>query len=144
MSTHERTIFRAAIIAATTAAAGAGVLTVPSASASWSDTPGMPGAMVSDCGGPYVIEPPSLTLTCADGNNMINDITWDMWSGAQAVGHGTQHRNDCNPDCAAGRFIDSPAMLVLDDPRPFADALGDYFARATVIGAHGVHSFTLR
>ncbi|WP_433527273.1 hypothetical protein ACQPZ2_21975 [Nocardia pseudovaccinii] len=143
MSNHERTIIRAAIIAAATvtAAAGAGVLLAPSASASMSDTPDVPPALVSDCGGPHAVEPPSLTLTCADGNNMIIDITWQLWSGAHAVGYGTQHRNDCTPSCAAGRFIDSPAVLMLDDPRPFADAPGNYFARVTVFGAQGVHSY---
>ena len=41
-------------------------------------------------------------LTCADGNDYLAGLHWVSWSGGAAFGRGTEHVNDCIPNCAAG------------------------------------------
>jgi hypothetical protein len=56
-----------------------------------------------DCEIP-VTKPNSITLTCADGGMMVTDITWDSWSSQGAQGSGIYLENNCEPDCASGKF----------------------------------------
>ncbi|MGY2063509.1 hypothetical protein ACW9HQ_52165, partial [Nocardia gipuzkoensis] len=56
---------------------------------------------VKDCGSQRQTRPASITITCADANHSISDISWSSWTGDSARGSGTEHRNRCEPSCAA-------------------------------------------
>ncbi len=49
-----------------------------------------------------VRSPKSLTLTCGDGNESLEDLTWTGWGEAQARATGQISTNTCEPDCARG------------------------------------------
>ncbi len=60
---------------------------------------------LSDCGYGYLIKPASITLACGDGYIGIEKIKWKSWGKSSASGVGTYFYNNCNPDCASGKFI---------------------------------------
>jgi hypothetical protein len=48
--------------------------------------------------------PKTIVVTCADQNFTIRSIRWSDWTTTSATGTGTARVNDCQPNCAAGRF----------------------------------------
>jgi hypothetical protein len=67
-----------------------------------------------DCEYPEV-KPEAITITCADGGQYIDDITWDTWSSSGAQGTGVYHVNDCDPNCAEGDFLSAPVTIQLSN-----------------------------
>ena len=61
-------------------------------------------------------QPTELLEFCADGNCGIQKIKWRTWSGGGADGTGVYFRNDCEPDCASGKFSYTDVALYLDSP----------------------------
>lgn len=57
------------------------------------------------------VRPGSFTLTCADGNDYLAGLHWVSWSGGAAFGRGTEHVNDCIPNCAQGHFHAYPVLV---------------------------------
>ena len=72
---------------------------------------------VLTCAGKVVIRPASYVLACADGNSYFDSIKWTTWGTTSATGAATFVENNCEPDCAAGKFIDYPATLRLSKPK---------------------------
>ncbi len=66
-----------------------------------------------DCQGRPAVEPERVTLTCADGNFSIENISWTGWGASFAAGMGTGKINDCEPSCAAGHFHTYPMLLIV-------------------------------
>jgi hypothetical protein len=69
----------------------------------------------------YVCEPPAykpstLLIACGDGNVRVTHLRWASWSGTRATGSGTWEQNNCEPNCAQGRFIDYAVRLTLTQP----------------------------
>ena len=60
-------------------------------------------------------KPEAITLTCADGGQYIEDITWNTWSASGAQGTGVYHVNECDPNCAEGDFLSAPVTIQLSD-----------------------------
>jgi hypothetical protein len=48
--------------------------------------------------------PRRVVIACADGNLYATHLRWHHWNRRTAIGYGSGHLNDCNPDCARGRF----------------------------------------
>ena len=67
-----------------------------------------------DCGS-LVNQPESITLTCADGGEMIYSITWTTWTSRSASGTGIYSINLCNPNCAEGQRLEEPVEVVLSN-----------------------------
>ena len=65
-----------------------------------------------DCGS-LVNQPESITLTCADGGELIHSITWTSWTSKSASGTGIYSINLCNPNCAEGQRLEEPVEVVL-------------------------------
>jgi hypothetical protein len=65
-----------------------------------------------DCQGKAVVRPRSYTLACADGNDYLSKLTWTSWTPKLASGYGTEQLNDCQPNCAEGRFHAYPVLTV--------------------------------
>ena len=61
------------------------------------------------CEGIHQTRPTSIVLTCADGYNYLDGIVWE----SDTFGHGTQHENDCNPNCADGEMHSRPVKIGL-------------------------------
>jgi hypothetical protein len=60
-------------------------------------------------------KPESITLTCADGGELIRSITWTTWTSKSASGTGIYSINLCNPSCAEGQRLEEPVEVVLSD-----------------------------
>ena len=67
-----------------------------------------------DCGS-LVNQPESITLTCADGGELIHSITWTTWTSRSASGTGIYSINLCNPNCAEGQRLEEPVEVVLSN-----------------------------
>ena len=65
-----------------------------------------------DCETP-VHKPDYITLTCADGGMVVEEIKWQSWGTQEAIGTGIYAENNCQPDCASGKLIETPVVLSL-------------------------------
>jgi len=72
---------------------------------------------VLTCAGKVVMRPTSYVLACADANTYFNSIKWTTWGKTTATATATFVQNNCEPDCAAGKFISYPATLKLSKPK---------------------------
>ncbi len=92
------------------------------------------GDVLVNCSGRAQARPHSYVLTCADGNDYVAGLRWVSWSGAAAFGRGTEHVNDCVPNCAEGHFRAYPVLITAwrAVPRP-RHAGQRYFSRLTEI-----------
>lgn len=48
-------------------------------------------------------EPVTFTLTCADGNEQLQDLKWSSWGQPTATATGSVSSNTCEPNCATGK-----------------------------------------
>ncbi len=60
-------------------------------------------------------EPEAITITCGDGGQYIDGITWNKWDLTGAEGTGTYHVNDCSPNCAEGNFLSTQVKVELSN-----------------------------
>ncbi len=92
------------------------------------------GDVLVNCTGRAQVRPGSYVLTCADGNDYLAGLRWVSWSGGAAFGRGTEHVNDCVPNCAQGHFHAYPVLVTAwrAVPRP-GHAGQRYFSRLTDI-----------
>jgi len=89
--------------------------------------------VVVDCIGGAQTRPGSFILACADAGDVLTGLHWTSWEN-QAFGTGTEKINDCTPNCADGKFISYPALVVLWRPEPRPGHPGQrYFSRVTRI-----------
>lgn len=71
-------------------------------------------AVVFDCPGQHaMVRPKDFVLACADGNSVLEKMSWATWAPGLASAKGTLVQNDCTPYCAAGHFHRYPALVVL-------------------------------
>ena len=61
-------------------------------------------------------KPTELLEFCADGNGGIAKIKWKSWNSDGASGTGVYFRNNCEPDCASGKFSYKNVAVYLDSP----------------------------
>jgi hypothetical protein len=59
------------------------------------------------------VRPASIVVACADANFYVDHLRWTSWGPKAAVALGQGHRNDCTPNCAAGRFHAFPMNVRL-------------------------------
>jgi hypothetical protein len=79
-----------------------------------------------DCLGRPVVKPTSVTLACADANFRIEHIQWTGWGEAFAAGKGMGVVNDCEPNCAADHFHNSPMLLIVTGRQTCASGQSAY------------------
>ena len=118
-----------------------GLLTVSGLSLSLactaSATPARPAAAASarmvafDCPGqPALVRPRTFVLACADGNALLDKLSWTSWTPGLASAAGTFVLNDCLPTCVAGHFHRYPALLI-------------FWGNAAVKNHPGEHRYTM-
>jgi hypothetical protein len=72
---------------------------------------------VLTCAGKVVVRPTSYVLACADANTYFDSVKWTTWGKTTATATATFVQNNCEPNCAAGKFIRFPATLKLSKPK---------------------------
>jgi hypothetical protein len=81
------------------------------------------------CAGKLASKPTAYVLSCADAGAGWNTMTWSVWKGSSAIGHGVLRQNNCVPDCVAGKFINYRTTVELShvvDTKKY----GELFSRA--------------
>lgn len=54
-----------------------------------------------------------ITGACGDNGIGVTKINWDSWNKKRAEGKAIFYSNDCNPDCANGKTIESEVSVSL-------------------------------
>jgi hypothetical protein len=62
-----------------------------------------------------VYKPESITITCADGGILVEEIRWSTWGEDGATGLGIYSENLCEPNCAEGRRVNAAVKLTLSN-----------------------------
>jgi hypothetical protein len=76
-------------------------------------------AAAQDINGTLLHEPACGGFGCAlsgDSTTFLASMTWNTWSGTEAVGTGTYKVNDCHPNCAAGHVYPVATVVTLSQP----------------------------
>jgi hypothetical protein len=100
-------------LAATAAAFGAAATQV-GASASVRTSASV---VIQPCAGKPVVRPTTFTISCGDANSYLTKLKWSSWGGTTAKATGIYTANNCDPYCAAGKFISSKATVTLTKPK---------------------------
>ncbi len=66
-----------------------------------------------DCMGTPQSHPPSITITCADGNMVVTNLRWIGWGESVTAALGVFKENTCSPDCASSRTWISSNMVLI-------------------------------
>lgn len=74
--------------------------------------------LVDNCGRGGTARPALIILACADGNIYAQHLVWTSWGPSEASGSGEIDENDCQPDCASGRFHGYPVRVQLGQVVP--------------------------
>lgn len=91
---------------------------------------------VSDCGlVKPTARPTSITLTCADANELLQHVRWNYWGPDMGAGVAVLTENTCTPSCADGFYDHQDASVLVDLPK--ATAEGAQFTRLTVVTGGG-------
>lgn len=61
--------------------------------------------------------PKMLTLTCGDGNTVLNGLRWSSFGGRSARANGTFETNTCTPNCAQGKVVHYRVSVNANSPR---------------------------
>jgi len=67
-------------------------------------------------GTPPSVRPTTIMLDCGDRNALLSHLVWSSWTPSAATATGVYVQNTCNPSCAQGTFVSTPATVRLDDP----------------------------
>lgn len=86
-----------ALVAAAVAVLG---VAAPSAVAARPSHPVLP-----TCSGRAAVKPSRFVIACADAGITLTGLRWSKWGGSEGIATGTSVVNDCDPNCAAGRFV---------------------------------------
>jgi hypothetical protein len=78
--------------------------------------PSPPVPVVNDCTGTTVTEPRTYPLACADYGIVLLRLRWSSWTATGAEATGRLGVNDCQPNCAAGKFGYTHAAVSLSGP----------------------------
>jgi hypothetical protein len=92
--------------------------------------PKTPKPVLVDCITKGAVEPTMFIITCADGNDALEHLTWSHWGAATASGKGTEFLNNCVPTCVGGTFHKFGVKIALSRVRPRPHHRGQrYFTR---------------
>ena len=71
------------------------------------------------------VRPKEIAIS-GDGSGSVTDLVWSDWGSARATATGTMRLDDCNPNCAQGKFTGYPATVTLAGLTPYGTGLEAY------------------
>ena len=71
------------------------------------------------------IRPKEITDS-GDGSGYVTNLVWSSWGASQATATGTQEVNNCNPNCAQGKYTGYPATVTVAGLKPYGTGLEAY------------------
>jgi hypothetical protein len=72
---------------------------------------------VQPCTGKGEVRPATFIIACGDGNSYLTKLKWSAWGSSTARADGVFTINNCDPYCAAGKFVSSEAAVTLSKPK---------------------------
>jgi hypothetical protein len=75
------------------------------------------GVVVQPCTGKAEVRPTTFIISCGDGNSYLTKLKWTGWGSSTATADGVYTLNNCDPYCAAGKFVSSDAAVTLTKPK---------------------------
>jgi hypothetical protein len=90
--------------------------------------------VVGDCSRSQV-RPSSIQVGCANARLSLTRLRWSSFGGLTAHGRGSYTYNSCRPDCARGRVISDPVVIVLSRAAICQDRFDDYRLATVTFGA---------
>lgn len=81
------------------------------------------------------IKPKEMQLS-GDATLFVNEIRWHGWGTTMATGRGTAKADDCDPNCATGKFHYYPAVIVLSKPLSWHGKRAYSYAAESVPAIH--------
>jgi hypothetical protein len=73
--------------------------------------------VVQPCTGRAEVRPSTFVISCADGNSYLTKLKWTAWGTSSAKASAVYTANNCDPYCAAGKFVSSGAAVTLSEPK---------------------------
>jgi hypothetical protein len=67
---------------------------------------------VYNCGNKPVVKPSTFYFTC-DSSGYLTKLKWSSWTSATATATGVLYTDNCNPNCASGKFSHQNVDVVL-------------------------------
>jgi hypothetical protein len=71
------------------------------------------------------IRPKEITDS-GDGSGYVTNLVWSNWGSSQATATGTQEVDNCNPNCAQGKYTGYPATVTVAGLQPYGTGLEAY------------------
>jgi hypothetical protein len=134
--TRTRTVITAGVAALAGAATAAAILVAVPASAKPAAhaAPASQPVVLVQCNGTGVVKPTTYDPPfCMPSSQFISGLSWTSWSG-NAFGSGTLKVNSCNPNCASGKYLKFPILVVLWGAKSWPHHSGrQYFSELTWI-----------
>jgi hypothetical protein len=81
-------------------------------------------------GAQYMTAKPKSITTSGDGSAYVDRLSWTGWGTAQATATGSLHIDDCNPNCAQGKYTAYPATVTVAG---LTDYQGSVKAYSTIV-----------
>jgi len=75
--------------------------------------------VVQPCTAKAEVRPSTFIISCGDGNSYLTKLKWSAWGSSTARADGVYTVNNCDPYCAAGKFVSSDAVVALSKPKTF-------------------------
>jgi hypothetical protein len=88
---------------------------------------------VYDCQNQPQVRPGSFDVFC-DGSGYLADLHWSSWTTSMATATGVEYINNCEPNCAAGKFSHQNVDVVFWRSEPVKGHKGHYgYSQMTVL-----------
>jgi hypothetical protein len=76
------------------------------------------------------VRPKGIVIACADGNLGVEKMSWASWGASTATGRGTLYENQCEPNCAEGKFATYQVAVTLSTVK--SSSQGAWFSELAV------------
>jgi hypothetical protein len=80
---------------------------------------------VYNCVNKPQVRPSEFDIFC-DGSGYITGLKWSGWSTSMATATGVEYINNCEPNCAAGKFSHQNVDVIFWDSKPVKGHAGEY------------------
>jgi hypothetical protein len=71
------------------------------------------------------VQPKEIEVS-GDGTGAVTNLVWSDWGAPHATATGTIRLNNCEPNCAQGKFTSYPATVTLAGLTPYGTDLEAY------------------
>jgi hypothetical protein len=83
-----------------------------------------------------VYKPKRIIIACGDGNLVLTKMRYKTWTAHEATGSGTMYVNECEPDCASGKWATTYTHFTLDRTKKVGKHDQPRFSRLVAVYPH--------